>query len=343
MSRASPERRSAFTLIELLVVIAIIGILIALLLPAVQKVREAANRASCSNNLKQIGLASHNFHDSFGFLPPSTIRDDWATWAVLVLPYIEQDNIYRFWDLQLRYQEQPPEARENNLKIFFCPSRRSSSGVGFSQNDLPGTSDPASALGSMPGGLSDYACNGGNDSTNNRPNGAMTVANATGVEPGNGMIIHGSFNMSPVGTRITSWTGVISFARITDGTSNTLLVGEKHIRRGSRDGKNEDRSVYSGSNANTFSRLAGLPPDGVQQVDGVMQYPLIQSEQDETEATNDPPGPYDSKTTFGGPHPGVCMFVFCDGSVKGVKTLVDLTTLTRLAVRNDGLPITGDY
>jgi prepilin-type N-terminal cleavage/methylation domain-containing protein len=336
-------RRAAFTLIELLVVIAIIGILIALLLPAVQKVREAANRASCANNLKQIGLAVHNFHDSYGFLPPSTIRDDWATWAVLILPYIEQDNIYKAWDLQLRYQEQTaiPDPRQNNIKTFFCPSRRSASGVGFSVNDMPGSADPAFALGPKSGGLSDYACNGGNNSTTNRPNGAMTVARAVGVD--HGTTITGNFNRSQPGTRITSWTGVINFASITDGTSTTLLVGEKHVRPISRDGKNEDRSVFSGSNANTFSRLAGLPLPGVAQVDGVTQYPIIQSELDETEATSTPPGPYDSNTTFGGPHPGICMFVFCDGSVKGVLNTVDMTTLTRLAVRNDGLPITGDY
>src|SRR5262249_57790382 len=107
--------------------------------------------------------------------------------------------------------------------------------------------------------------------------------------------------------------------------------------------KNEDRSVFSGSNGNTFSRLAGIPPAGVPQVNDVMQYPLIKSEQDETDATNDPPGPYDSNYCFGGPHPGICMFVFCDGSVKGVKLTVDLQTLTQLAVRNDGQPITGDY
>ena len=336
--------RAGFTLIELLVVIAIIGVLIALLLPAVQKVREAANRASCANNLHQIGLACHNFHDSYGFLPPSTLRDDWATWAVLLLPYLEQENIYKAWNLQLRYQEQTavPDPRQNNLKVFFCPSRRSASSVGFSVNDEPGTADPANALGPRPGGLSDYACNGGNDSTNNRPNGAMTVANATGVEP-DGTVIKGGFNRSPLGTVMTTWAGVVNFANITDGLSNTLLAGEKHVRPDSRDGKNEDRSIFSGSNANPFSRLAGLPPAGVAQTDGVTQYPLIQREDDATEATNDPPGPYDSKTCFGGPHPGICMFVFCDGSVKGVHTTVDLATLTLLAVRNDGQPITGDY
>src|SRR5687768_18087367 len=104
LTARGPSRivRFGFTLIELLVVIAIIAVLIALLLPAVQKVREAANRMSCANNLKQLGLAVHNYHDVNQALPYTRV-DTQETWAVILLPHIEEENHFRLWKMGRQY------------------------------------------------------------------------------------------------------------------------------------------------------------------------------------------------------------------------------------------------
>lgn len=125
----SRRRRRAFTLIELLVVIAIIGVLIGLLLPAIQKVREAANRLSCTNNLKQLGIGLLNYHEAFGGFMPGRINNVTATnnscnWTPFVLPYIEQDNLYKRYRFDLRWDDAATNDLivRTNIKMFVCPS-----------------------------------------------------------------------------------------------------------------------------------------------------------------------------------------------------------------------------
>src|SRR5262245_14995297 len=104
--------RPAFTLVELLVVIAIIGVLVALLLPAAQKVRDAANRTQCQSNLKQLGIAVHNYHATYDVLPPARIEYQYCPWTVLLLPYLEQDDLYRQFDLKAKSADQPAAAMQ---------------------------------------------------------------------------------------------------------------------------------------------------------------------------------------------------------------------------------------
>ena len=152
------RRRVGFTLVEMLVVIAIIALLVGLLMPAVQRAREAANRSSCANNLHQIVLALHLYHFQFEQLPPSRINDQHATWAVLILPYLEQDALFNQWKVERPYYEQTETARRTSVKNYFCPTRRlaSSDPLASISGDVPSNGDPNAPH--VPGALADYAC-----------------------------------------------------------------------------------------------------------------------------------------------------------------------------------------
>jgi prepilin-type N-terminal cleavage/methylation domain-containing protein/prepilin-type processing-associated H-X9-DG protein len=323
-----PRSRAAFTLVELLVVIAIIGVLVALLLPAVQAAREAARRTQCANHLKQLGLGAQNFIDNKGFLPPNRLGNvpasaptttSWLTWAVVMLPYIEQQSYYSLWDETRTYAWHPVTTTRQGIPAYFCPSRRKATAA-FSTNE---------ADGGQSGGLSDYAACAGNG--NNDGIGANGVPNAEA----NGAMIGGKWEADPTFTRLLKWQSIVRIANITDGTSNTLLMGEKHVRwlnaAGTARfvwGTADDRTVYSMGNANNFRRFAGLGGDAV-------AYSLAAFVDSASVQAVD-------NRKFGSRHPTVCQFAFCDGSVKPLPNNIDLRILTRLANREDGEPI-GDF
>jgi prepilin-type N-terminal cleavage/methylation domain-containing protein len=326
MRSSQPAQRSAFTLIELLVVIAIIAILIALLVPAVQKVRAAAARAQCQNHLKQIGLGIHNYHDVRKGFPPDRLANDWATWSVLIMPYIEQDPTYKLWDLTRRYAEQPgpvgsaADPCPRLVLIYYCPARRTPGPLSATYTLTTGD---GSTLSVRPGGLSDYGSVSG--PANNQ--GTLRIGLPTGLINGMPASGNAAFNASGPGAQVLRFTSQTDFASIRDGSSNTLLIGEKHIRPNSLHGKSEDRSIYDSGNANNFRRFIGY--------DATDQHPLVADPSDQS-------GPL-ANQRFGSAHPQICQFVFGDGSVRGVSVAASLDTLTRLGLPADGQVITNDY
>jgi prepilin-type N-terminal cleavage/methylation domain-containing protein len=300
-------RRPGFTLVELLVVIAIIGLLIALLLPAVQSAREAARRTQCINNLKQMGLAVQNFHDVKKFLPPSRIDNDYLTWAVVILPYMEEQNYYEQWDLTRPYANQNVNVTRRAVATYFCPSRRRPDEA-FS-NDTPS------------GGLSDYAAVAGTGNANGFAD-APNIANRP-----NGVFARGR-PVVKTGIQILDWKSTVRMDDVIDGTSQTLLIGEKHQRMDKKFGTAEDRSVYNSGNANNYRRFAGraVPPDSE-------HYTLARDDNLHLVQALD-------NRKFGSRHRDVtCQFVLVDGSVRQFREATSVDVLTALATRKGGEPL----
>ena len=302
------HRRAAFTLIELLVVIAIIAILIGLLLPAVQKVREAAARMQCQNNLKQIGLACHNHESALGYFPTAGAQSaangmqgvgfETIGWCYQILPYIEQDNLHKIgqesgvgWNATLG-----KAITEAPVKTYLCPSRSNR----ISQVASWGS---VYAMGDYAGVMVEW---GNQWQTSQPPD--PNEANAF-----KGMIVKGGHvcdTGSSCGT--TRKYGTVNAANVPDGTSNTLLVAEKAVSARQHTPKVWDWWDLPGWAHNADwpnMRLAGnwIPP----MPDN--QYPRISW-------TNNANGAdWFWEPGFGSSHSGVFNAVFGDGSVRGLR------------------------
>jgi prepilin-type N-terminal cleavage/methylation domain-containing protein/prepilin-type processing-associated H-X9-DG protein len=328
MLRLRSRRCSGFTLIELLVVIAIIAVLIGLLLPAVQKVREAAARMKCQNNLKQMALACHSYHDSIGILPTGGIQDYYGgrvgpgappwngasplqalgaqqpwNWMYQILPYIEQNNDFN--------QGVSSLVRTTPVSLYNCPSRR-----------------PPTLIGTFI--LHDYAGNGG-----------TTWCPANDPTTWNGTIVPSYVNNGawvPVGT--------VTLMAITDGTSNTLLLGEKFVSINQYSvGAEWGDNASSIGTGNTWisSRVAIHQPRQDQIASAATQEvappnagaPGINGRCGPwgLGAPADGGGYYDY---WGSPHPGGFNVALADGSIRSVRYSVTLATLQALAARADG-------
>lgn len=306
--------RSGFTLIELLVVIAIIAVLIALLLPAVQQAREAARRTQCKNNLKQLGLALHNYHDTRNCFPPGGLHvGTEASWLIMILPYIDQANLYNQVDFnKVGYASIAPYAL-NRIPGFLCPSSADEKSPSESATPIGGT-------GTSPCFTTHYygVMGPGLNTTNATTGQPYLVENGTygGVTVSG----HGGFGAQGLlGTsRVTSIirNGVKGIRDATDGTSNTFLVGElsyanakANCYRAWTRGNGGVNAIASAKNIVNGLNVAGY--------NGSNNF-------------NSP--------SFGSLHTGGGHFLMADGAVKFVSENIDMGVLFAASTADGGEP-----
>ncbi|QDU78276.1 Type II secretion system protein G precursor [Bremerella volcania] len=322
-----PKKQSrGFTLVELLVVIAIIGVLIALLLPAVQQAREAARRMSCSNQMKQIGLALHNYHDTHLSFPPGAVSghvtcvngttplggnsnectQTFAPWTVLILPFAEQNSLHDQFDFTRIFSPFSSSCSSPNkqyqfepLEMYKCPSDPNSGGDAPTLNYL--------------------ACQGGGDP--GTVNAELHVACAGTSSPTRYFFTNGMFyNNSP--TR---------FSDVTDGMTNTFMVGESmyHFLLGSHPGiATRETSWASGQLVNS---VFATPITLCAAANPINSATPVATTHQLAEMTS----------TFGSRHPGGCMFTLGDASVRFFSENMDLAVYRSMGRRADGGPVGG--
>ncbi|AMV39917.1 DUF1559 domain-containing protein [Planctomyces sp. SH-PL62] len=223
--RATSDGRRGFTLIELLVVIAVIAVLIALLLPAVQSAREAARRSQCVNNLKQIALATHNYHDVHGTFPPAKKGCCWGTWLIFVLPQLEQQPMYNAWNQGGSNAPGWPTAFDEDLR-YFGPANQTvtSQWVGAYLCPSDGRNAPISET--LQGRT--LACTSHNYAVN-LGNSVQTQVDFQGVRFGGAPFVDVG---SPLTDELRPGKKTVGIAALTDGLSSTLLASEVVVGQG---------------------------------------------------------------------------------------------------------------